>query len=72
MRDFTKLLKNKFKSKKYFKKTRLGYLPVQQGAASDSGMSFLDQYGTLPHSASGTSPSLSPQRSVSKQDISER
>ncbi len=31
MRDFTKLLKNKFKSKKYFtKKTRLGYLPVQQ------------------------------------------
>ncbi len=30
MRDFTKLLKNKFKSKKYFKKTRLGYLPVEQ------------------------------------------
>ena len=34
MRDFTKLLKNKFKSKKYFKKTsqqRLGYLPVAGG-----------------------------------------
>jgi len=31
MKDFTKLLKNKFKSKKYFKKhSRLGYLPVGQ------------------------------------------
>ncbi len=33
MRDFTKLLKNKFKSKKYFKKTRLGYLPVEQASS---------------------------------------
>ena len=36
MRDFTKLLKNKFKSKKYFKKhsqQRLGYLPVAGGGS---------------------------------------
>lgn len=30
VRDFTKVLKNKFRSKKYFNKhPRLGYLPVQ-------------------------------------------
>jgi len=30
MRDLTKVLKNKFRSKQYFKKhPRLGYLPVQ-------------------------------------------
>lgn len=30
VRDFTKVLKNKFRSKKYFSKhPRLGYLPVQ-------------------------------------------
>jgi len=30
MRDFTKMFKNKFRTKRYFKKhRRLGYLPVQ-------------------------------------------
>lgn len=30
MRDFTKMFKNKFRTKRYFKKhPRLGYLPVQ-------------------------------------------
>ncbi len=63
MRDFTQLLKNKFKSKKYFKKnTRLGYLPVQtsgEGSVMSEG---------IPDS----SPGLSPQRTISKVDISER
>ncbi|XP_059082484.1 dystrophin-like [Tigriopus californicus] len=70
MRDFTKLLKNKFKSKKYFKKhPRLGYLPVQEAGGEASPYS---QYDTLPNSSSGASPSLSPQRSSSKTDMSER
>ncbi|XP_052832324.1 dystrophin isoform X2 [Octopus bimaculoides] len=37
IRDFTKVLKNKFKSKRYFKKhPRLGYLPVQTVLEGDS------------------------------------
>uniref|UniRef100_A0AAY4EC56 Utrophin n=1 Tax=Denticeps clupeoides TaxID=299321 RepID=A0AAY4EC56_9TELE len=37
MRDFTKVLKNKFRSKKYFSKhPRLGYLPVQTVLEGDS------------------------------------
>ena len=62
MRDFTQLLKNKFKSKNYFRKnTRLGYLPVQQ-SGDGSGMS-----DGVP-----SSPGLSPQRTISKTDVSER
>ncbi len=78
MRDFTKLLKNKFKSKKYFEKhSRLGYLPVK--ASNNGGSSGTD---TPPLTAiSGllagsdvppASPSLSPQRTSSKQDTSEK
>ena len=80
MKDFTKLLKNKFKSKKYFKKhSRLGYLPVGQ-AFPGSGFSS-NNYETglestpsavVNQSSEGGSPSLSPQRSSSKQDISEK
>ena len=76
MRDFTKLLKNKFKSKKYFKKhSRLGYLPVVQRAGS------LGEFGGNNPAVSEfpESPSLSPGRtnlfsgtSGSKQDVSER
>eukprot|EP00095_Tigriopus_kingsejongensis_P011403 snap_masked-scaffold68_size422247-processed-gene-3.15 protein:Tk11403 transcript:snap_masked-scaffold68_size422247-processed-gene-3.15-mRNA-1 annotation:"isoforms a c f g h-like" len=70
VRDFTKLLKNKFKSKKYFKKhPRLGYLPVQEALGESN---LYSQYDTLPNSSSGASPSLSPQRSGSKTDMSER
>ncbi|XP_051517186.1 dystrophin-like [Myxocyprinus asiaticus] len=37
MRDFTKVLKNKFRSKKYFAKhPRLGYLPVQTDLEGDN------------------------------------
>ncbi|XP_074663011.1 dystrophin-like isoform X2 [Tubulanus polymorphus] len=37
MRDFTKVMKNKFKSKRYFKKhPRLGYLPVQTVLEGDA------------------------------------
>lgn len=37
MRDFTKVLKNKFRSKKYFAKhPRLGYLPVQTVLEGDN------------------------------------
>lgn len=37
MRDFTRALKNKFKSSKYFKKhSRLGYLPVQSVLEGDA------------------------------------
>lgn len=37
IRDFTKVLKNKFKSKRYFKKhPRLGYLPVQTVLEGDN------------------------------------
>ncbi len=65
MRDFTKLLKNKFKSKKYFQKhSRLGYLPVK---ASTEGLNTLSSMSDVP-----LSPSLSPQRTASKQDVSER
>ena len=79
MRDFTKLLKNKFKSKKYFKKhSRLGYLPVVQrtGSLGEFGIhgNHLSAGGDLP-----ASPSLSPGRtnlfsatSGSKQDVGER
>lgn len=69
MRDFTKLLKNKFKSKKYFQKhSRLGYLPVQ----SMSGEGGLGRNGSGNMSDVPASPSLSPQRTASKQDVSER
>ena len=72
MRDFTKLLKNKFKSKKYFKKhSRLGYLPVVQRTGS---LGEFGGNGDFPES-----PSLSPGRtnlfsatSGSKQDVGER
>ena len=37
VRDFTKVFKNKFRSKKYFKKhPRLGYLPVQTVLEGDT------------------------------------
>ncbi len=37
MRDFTRVLKNKFRSKRYFRKhPRLGYLPVQTVLEGDS------------------------------------
>ncbi|XP_041352153.1 dystrophin-like isoform X2 [Gigantopelta aegis] len=56
VRDFTKVFKNKFKSKRYFKKhPRLGYLPVQTVLEGDS----LE------------SPSPSPQHSIS-QDMHSR
>ena len=65
MRDFTKLLKNKFKSKKYFEKhSRLGYLPVK---ASDMASLASNSASEAP-----ASPSLSPQRTASKQDGNER
>ena len=70
MRDFTKLLKNKFKSKKYFEKhSRLGYLPVKTlsiggsgGGGSVSGDGPSPSLSEVP-----ASPSLSPQRTSSKQ-----
>lgn len=44
VRDFTKVLKNKFKSKRYFKKhPRLGFLPVQTVLEGD----VLDRYARL-------------------------
>lgn len=44
VRDFTKVLKNKFKSKRYFKKhPRLGFLPVQTVLEGD----VLDRYAQL-------------------------
>lgn len=44
VRDFTKVLKNKFKSKRYFKKhPRLGFLPVQTVLEGD----VLDRYAPL-------------------------
>jgi hypothetical protein len=75
MRDFTKLLKNKFKSKKYFKKhSRLGYLPVVQRTGSLGEFGGNNTSGDFPES-----PSLSPgrtnifsQTSGSKQDVGER
>ncbi|XP_035377237.1 utrophin-like isoform X3 [Electrophorus electricus] len=49
MRDFTKVLKNKFRSKKYFAKhPRLGYLPVQTVLEGDN-METLSQSPQLPH-----------------------
>uniref|UniRef100_A0A8C7GZI8 Utrophin-like n=1 Tax=Oncorhynchus kisutch TaxID=8019 RepID=A0A8C7GZI8_ONCKI len=49
MRDFTKVLKNKFRSKKYFAKhPRLGYLPVQTVLDGDS-MEMLSQSPQLSH-----------------------
>ncbi|XP_061169275.1 dystrophin-like isoform X1 [Saccostrea echinata] len=57
VRDFTKVLKNKFKSKRYFKKhPRLGFLPVQTVLEGD----VLD------------SPSPSPQHSISSHDMHSR
>ena len=57
VRDFTKLLRNKLMSSRKKKSSRLGYLPVQ----------------TLePESATPDSPSLSPGRSVSRQETAER
>ena len=87
MRDFTKLLKNKFKSKKYFEKhSRLGYLPVK-ASSLDSNSSSAGNGNTLPGNTSGNnvlsigsgslsevpaSPSLSPQRTSSKLDVTEK
>ncbi|ROL47048.1 Utrophin [Anabarilius grahami] len=49
MRDFTKVLKNKFRSKKYFAKhPRLGYLPVQTVLEGDN-METLSPSPQLPH-----------------------
>ncbi|XP_073730912.1 utrophin isoform X3 [Misgurnus anguillicaudatus] len=49
MRDFTKVLKNKFRSKKYFAKhPRLGYLPVQTVLEGDN-METLSSSPQLPH-----------------------
>ena len=46
MRDFTKLLKNKFKSKKYFKKhSRLGYLPVSGGSGGGGTLERQSNHG---------------------------
>ena len=69
MRDFTKLLKNKFKSKKYFEKhSRLGYLPVK----ASNGTNSQDVPVTPSLSEVPASPSLSPQRTSSRQDASEK
>uniref|UniRef100_A0A8C7H1U4 Utrophin-like n=1 Tax=Oncorhynchus kisutch TaxID=8019 RepID=A0A8C7H1U4_ONCKI len=62
MRDFTKVLKNKFRSKKYFAKhPRLGYLPVQTVLDGDS-MEILAQMersnGSLPTDSSSTTGSM--------------
>ncbi|XP_038130238.1 dystrophin isoform X2 [Cyprinodon tularosa] len=49
MRDFTKVLKNKFRSKKYFAKhPRLGYLPVQTVLEGDN-LETLSQTPQLSH-----------------------
>uniref|UniRef100_A0A8C7I0X8 Utrophin n=1 Tax=Oncorhynchus kisutch TaxID=8019 RepID=A0A8C7I0X8_ONCKI len=49
MRDFTKVLKNKFRSKKYFAKhPRLGYLPVQTFLEGDN-METLSQSPQFSH-----------------------
>uniref|UniRef100_A0A3B3SV16 ZZ-type domain-containing protein n=1 Tax=Paramormyrops kingsleyae TaxID=1676925 RepID=A0A3B3SV16_9TELE len=46
MRDFTKVLKNKFRSKKYFAKhPRLGYLPVQSVLEGDN----METISSSPH-----------------------
>lgn len=73
MRDFTKLLKNKLKSKKYFQqKTRLGYLPVQQNQ-SNLDLSDLANHGLGGLlGSSGASPCLSPQRGSSRPDLGDR
>uniref|UniRef100_A0A8C2DAB3 Dystrophin n=1 Tax=Cyprinus carpio TaxID=7962 RepID=A0A8C2DAB3_CYPCA len=51
MRDFTKVLKNKFRSKKYFAKhPRLGYLPVQtvlEGDNMETNHNFLTCFSLL-------------------------
>ncbi|XP_071226961.1 utrophin-like isoform X4 [Salvelinus alpinus] len=62
MRDFTKVLKNKFRSKKYFAKhPRLGYLPVQTVLDGDN-MEILAQMersnGSLPTDSSSTTGSM--------------
>ncbi|KAL3212838.1 hypothetical protein MRX96_007875 [Rhipicephalus microplus] len=57
VRDFTKIMKNKFKSKRYFKKhPRVGYLPVQTVLEGDD----LE------------SPAPSPQHTLSSQDMHSR
>ena len=68
MRDFTKLLKNKFKSKKYFEKhSRLGYLPVKTLSIGGGGGSVSGDGPSPSLSEVPASPSLSPQRTSSKQ-----
>uniref|UniRef100_A0A4W5P6K1 Utrophin n=1 Tax=Hucho hucho TaxID=62062 RepID=A0A4W5P6K1_9TELE len=62
MRDFTKVLKNKFRSKKYFAKhPRLGYLPVQTFLEGDN-METLAQMersnGSLPTDSSSATGSM--------------
>uniref|UniRef100_A0A131XXJ0 Protein detached n=2 Tax=Ixodes ricinus TaxID=34613 RepID=A0A131XXJ0_IXORI len=57
VRDFTKIMKNKFKSKRYFKKhPRMGYLPVQTVLEGDD----LE------------SPAPSPQHTLSSRDMHSR
>ena len=79
MKDFTKLLKNKLKSKKYFKKhTRLGYLPVDQPLANaallnkELQLSLDSSPSAVINPGGGGTPSLSPHRSSSKHDVNER
>ncbi|KAK2162352.1 hypothetical protein LSH36_100g10021 [Paralvinella palmiformis] len=53
VRDFTKVFKNKFRSKKYFKKhPRLGYLPVQTVLEGDT----LESQSDLAKSVSNSNP----------------
>jgi hypothetical protein len=54
MRDFTKLLRNKFKSNKDLRKhSRLGYLPVQQ-AATNGPSDNSDKRSMSPHNSDTT------------------
>uniref|UniRef100_A0A673A7P6 Utrophin n=1 Tax=Sphaeramia orbicularis TaxID=375764 RepID=A0A673A7P6_9TELE len=66
MRDFTKVLKNKFRSKKYFAKhPRLGYLPVQTVLEGDNMETFFFRLaqmersnGSLPTDSSSATGSM--------------
>ncbi|XP_064628408.1 dystrophin-like isoform X4 [Lineus longissimus] len=58
VRDFSKVLKNKFKSKRYFKKhPRLGYLPVQTVLEGDT----LERFSERRCRVRGRNPAPSPQ-----------
>ncbi|XP_063403799.1 dystrophin-like isoform X1 [Mytilus trossulus] len=70
VRDFTKVLKNKFKTKRHFKKhPRLGFLPVQTVLEGDALESSKPSETT---STSVQCPSPSPQHSISSQDMHSR